>query len=85
MELRVTPFISEYVGKLNFYVSAVDELKKQPDDNLTIGLYICQSKDNTSVEWSFRVMSQPMGVAEFKTAINKEATVTLHRNHNYNA
>ena len=65
-ELKITEFIPEYVGKLNFYVSAVDELMKQLDDNPTIGLLICKSKDNTVVEWSFRVMSQPLGVAEYK-------------------
>lgn len=65
-ELKVVPFIPEYAGKLNFYVSAVDELMRQDDDNPTIGLLICKSKDNTVVEWSFRGMTQPLGVAEYK-------------------
>lgn len=65
-ELKVVPFIPEFAGKLNFYVSAVDELMRQDDDNPTIGLLICKSKDNTVVEWSFRGMSQPLGVAEYK-------------------
>lgn len=64
-ELKVVPFIPEFAGKLNFYVSAVDELMRQEDDNPTIGLLICKSKDNTVVEWSFRGMNQPMGVAEY--------------------
>lgn len=64
-ELKVTPFVPEYAGKLNFYVSAVDELMRQDDDNPTIGLLICKSKDNTVVEWSFRGMNQPLGVAEY--------------------
>lgn len=67
-ELKVTPFIPEFAGKLNFYVSAVDELMRLDDDNPTIGLLICKSKDNTVVEWSFRGMSQPLGVAEYKLA-----------------
>lgn len=67
-ELKVVPFIPEFAGKLNFYVSAVDELMRQDDDNPTIGLLICKSKDNTVVEWSFRGMSQPLGVAEYKLA-----------------
>lgn len=66
LELKVKPFIPEYVGKINFYVSAVDELLKQEDDNPTIGLLICKSKDNTIVEWSFRGMTQPVGVASYK-------------------
>lgn len=65
-ELKVVPFIPEFAGKLNFYVSAVDELMRQDDDNPTIGLLICKSKDNTVVEWSFRGMTQPLGVAEYK-------------------
>ena len=67
-ELKVVPFIPEFAGKLNFYVSAVDELMRQEDDNPTIGLLICKSKDNTIVEWSFRGMTQPLGVAEYKLA-----------------
>lgn len=77
VELKVTPFIPEYAGKLNFYVSAVDELMKQPDDNPTIGLLICKSKDNTVVEWSFRGMNQPLGVAEYKLGIAKKAAEML--------
>lgn len=65
-ELKVVPFIPDFAGKLNFYVSAVDELLKQPDDNPTIGLLICKSKDDTIVEWSFRGMNQPLGVAEYR-------------------
>lgn len=67
-ELKVVPFVPEFAGKLNFYVSAVDELMRLDDDNPTIGLLICKSKDNTVVEWSFRGMSQPLGVAEYKLA-----------------
>ncbi len=77
VELKVTPFVPEYAGKLNFYVSAVDELMKQPDDNPTIGLLICKSKDNTVVEWSFRGMNQPLGVAEYKLDIAKKAAELL--------
>lgn len=65
LELKVKPFIPDYAGKINFYVSAVDELLKQDDDNPTIGLLICKSKDNTMVEWSFRGMTQPLGVAAY--------------------
>lgn len=66
LEIKVVEYIPEFAGKLNFYVSAVDELMKQDDDNPTIGLLICKSKDDTVVEWSFRGMNQPLGVAEYK-------------------
>ena len=77
VELKVTSFIPEYAGKLNFYVSAVDELLKQDDDNPTIGLLIWKSKDNTVVEWSFRGMNQPLGVAEYKLGMTKKAVEML--------
>ena len=66
LEIKVVEYIPEFAGKLNFYVSAVDELMKQDDDNPTIGLLICKSKDDTVVEWSFRGMNQPLGVAEYQ-------------------
>lgn len=78
-ELKVVPFIPDFAGKLNFYVSAVDELMKQPDDNPTIGLLICKSKDDTVVEWSFRGMNRPLGVAEYqlKEFISEKAAKLL--------
>ena len=66
LEIKVVEYIPEFAGKLNFYVSAVDELMKQDDDNPTIGLLICKSKDDTVVEWSFRGMNQPLGVAGYE-------------------
>lgn len=66
IELKWGAFIPEYVGKLNFYISALDELLKQDDDNPSIGLLICRSKDNAVVEWAFRGTNQPMGVAAFE-------------------
>lgn len=65
LELKVVEYIPEFAGKLNFYVSAVDELLKEDDDNPTIGLLICKSKDDTVVEWSLRGVNRPLGVAEY--------------------
>lgn len=66
VELKVVDFMPEFVGKLNFYVSAADELLKQPDDNQSIGLLICKSHDKTTVEWSFRGLDRPVGVASYQ-------------------
>ncbi len=66
IELKVVDFIPEFVGKLNFYVSAADELLKQVDDNPTIGLLVCKSHDKTTVEWSFRGIDRPIGVASYQ-------------------
>lgn len=65
VELKVKPFEPEYAGKLNYYVNAVDELLKGPDDNPTIGLLICSDKDETEVRWAFKGIQTPMGVASY--------------------
>lgn len=65
VELKVRPFDPEYAGKLNYYVNAVDELLKGPDDNPTIGLLICSDKDETDVRWAFKGVQTPMGVASY--------------------
>ena len=72
-ELKAKPFEPEYVGKLNFYVNAVDELLKAPEDNPTIGLLICSNIDFTDVQWSFRGLGTPMGVATYNNIRIKDA------------
>lgn len=65
VELKVKPFDPEYAGKLNYYVNAVDELLKGPDDNPTIGLLICSDKNETDVRWAFKGIQTPMGVSSY--------------------
>ena len=66
IELKAVEFIPEFVSKLNFYISAVDEYIKSPQDNPTIGLLLCPTKSNEKVRFSLRGFSQPMGVAEYE-------------------
>lgn len=66
IELKVVKFIPEFAGKLNFYVSAVDHLLKKEDDNPSIGLLICKSKDDTVVKWSFEDINKPIGVSTYQ-------------------
>ena len=66
IELKAVEFIPEFVSKLNFYISAVDEYLKSPQDNPTIGLLLCPTKSNEKVRFSLRGFSQPMGVAEYE-------------------
>jgi len=66
-ELKATDFMPEYLSKLNYYISAIDDLIKTPEDNPTIGLLLCRSKNNTKVEYALRGMTQPLGVAEYQT------------------
>ena len=72
-ELKAKPFEPEFVGKLNFYVNAVDELLKASEDNPTIGLLICSNMDSTDVQWSFRGLGTPMGVATYNNIRIKDA------------
>ena len=65
VEHKVKAFDPEYAGKLNYYVNAVDELLKGPDDNPTIGLLICSDKDETDVRWAFKGIQTSMGVASY--------------------
>ena len=67
IELKATDFMPEYLSKLNYYISAIDDLIKMPEDNPTIGLLLCRSKNNTKVEYALRGMTQPLGVAEYQT------------------
>lgn len=75
-ELKAKPFEPEYAGKLNFYVNAVDELLKADDDNPTIGLLICSDMNRTDVQWSFRGINTPMGVATYNNIRIKDALPT---------
>lgn len=66
IELKVVDFKPEFAGKLNFYVAACNKLLRQPEDNPTIGLLLCKSKDQTKVEWAFDSIQNPMGVATYE-------------------
>lgn len=65
VELKNRKFIPEYAGKLNFYLSAVDSLLKNDDDNPTIGLLLCRDKNNIEVEFALRDLNKPLGVSEY--------------------
>ena len=67
IELKAGAFKPEYVGKLNFYLSAVDDLLRAADDQPTIGLILCKDKDKLDVEYAMRDIQKPMGVSSFIT------------------
>ncbi len=66
VELKSGKFKPEYAGKMNFYLSAVDDLLRQPGDNPSIGLILCRSKVGVLAEYALRDMSKPIGLAEYK-------------------
>lgn len=66
VELKVTSFKPEYAGKLSFYISAIDGELKSSEDNPTIGILICKSKNNTVVEYALNDINQPLGISEYQ-------------------
>ena len=75
IELKVVKFIPEFAGKLNFYVTAIDELMRGEGDNPTVGLLICKSTDKTVVEWSLRDINKPLGVSTYQLEEVVERTI----------
>ena len=65
VELKTGEFKPEYAGKLNFYLSAVDGLLKREEDNSSIGLLLCKSKNALIAEYALKDMSKPIGVSEY--------------------
>lgn len=63
IDLKMTEFEPEFTGKMNFYVSAVDDLLRHPQDQPTIGLILCKSKSKTTAEYALRNLSTPIGVS----------------------
>jgi len=71
VELKAVAFDPSFVGKLNLYLSAVDDLMRHPDDKPTIGLLLCRSKNRLIVEYALRDLKKPIGVAQWQTKIVK--------------
>lgn len=70
IELKDKDFKPEYAGKINFYLSAVDDLIKHESDQPSIGLILCKSKNNVLAEYTLRDMSKPIGLAEYRLTKN---------------
>ncbi len=66
VELKNTEFKPEYAGKVNFYLSAVDDLVKDEQDNPSIGIILCREKDKFSVEYALKDINKPIGVSSYE-------------------
>jgi predicted nuclease of restriction endonuclease-like (RecB) superfamily len=69
VDLKMEAFKPEFTGKMNFYLSAVDDQLRHPDDQPTIGLLLCKEKDRLIVEYALRDVKKPIGVAEWRTRL----------------
>lgn len=66
IELRIGEFEAEYAGKMHLYLTALDEQVKLPDENPSIGIIICKSKDKTYVKYALKNINAPIGVATYQ-------------------
>ncbi len=79
IELKAVEFKPEFAGKMNFYLSAVDDLMKDVSDNPTIGILLCRSRSKIVAEYALRGLSQPIGIAEYELskAVSKDLQPSL--------
>lgn len=66
IELKIGEFEAEYAGKMQLYLAALDEQVKLPEENPSIGIIICKSKDKTYVEYALKQTNAPIGVATYQ-------------------
>ena len=66
VELKVTEFKPEYIGKMNFYLSVIDDVVKDESDNPTIGLILCKDKEKITAQYSLKDINKPIGISSFK-------------------
>ena len=66
IEIKVEGFKPEFAGKMNFYLSAVDDQLRHPDDQASIGIILCKGRNEVIVEYALRDSSKPMGVAQYR-------------------
>jgi predicted nuclease of restriction endonuclease-like (RecB) superfamily len=65
IDLKIGEFIPEFAGKMQFYLTALDETMKLPDENPSIGIIICKNKKRTRVEYTLKSANKPIGVATY--------------------
>lgn len=68
IELKSGPFKPEYAGKLNFYLTALDEQVKMAEDNPSIGLILCKDRNNVVAEYALRDVGKPIGISRYELA-----------------
>jgi predicted nuclease of restriction endonuclease-like (RecB) superfamily len=73
IDLKIKDFKPELTGKMSFYLTAVDELERQPGDEPSIGLILCPGRSRTVTEWALRTVDAPVAVARYTTG---EVTLT---------
>ena len=68
IDLKMKSFEPEFAGKMNFYLSAVNDLLRHPDDQASIGLILCKTNDRFVAEYALRDINKPIGISEYRLA-----------------
>ncbi len=66
IDLKIGKFLPEYVGKMQFYLAALDDKVRLPQENYSIGIILCKSKNKTIVEYALKESNKPIGVATYQ-------------------
>jgi predicted nuclease of restriction endonuclease-like (RecB) superfamily len=80
IDLKSTPFKPEYTGKMNFYLSAVDDLLRHPDDRPAIGIILCKTKNEVVAEYALRDLAKPIGISSYVTRLVESLPPALRGN-----
>jgi predicted nuclease of restriction endonuclease-like (RecB) superfamily len=80
IDLKMEAFKPEFAGKMNFYLSAVDDQLRHADDRPSIGLLLCKERDHVTVEYALRDLKKPIGVAQWQTKLVESLPKNLKGN-----
>ena len=80
IDLKMKAFEPEFAGKMNFYLSAVDDQLRHADDQPSIGLLLCKERDHLTVEYALRDLKKPIGVAQWQTKLVESLPKNLKGN-----
>jgi predicted nuclease of restriction endonuclease-like (RecB) superfamily len=68
VDLKMRSFEPEFAGKMNFYLSAVNDLLRHPDDQPSIGIILCKTRERFVAEYALRDINKPIGISEYRLA-----------------
>ena len=71
IDIKMISFQPEFVGKINFYLSVVDDLLRHPDDKPSIGLILCKAGNQVVAEYALRDIAKPVGVSNYVTKLTE--------------
>jgi predicted nuclease of restriction endonuclease-like (RecB) superfamily len=77
VDLKAVPFKPEFAGKMNFYLSAVDDQLRHPDDELSIGLILCKTRSKVIAEYALRNIGAPIGIARCTKKLSESLPAEL--------